>query len=55
MFDLKLTQFELFSDFHFMCVAANEFEFFCMAYLANIESFLYHPNLSFYVLNFIYM
>ena len=33
--------------FHFMCVAANASELFCMAYLANIERFLYHSSLSF--------
>ena len=35
--DLKLTQVQLFSFFHFMCVAANASEMFCMAYLANID------------------
>ena len=38
--ELKLTQNELFSFFHFMCVAANAIELFCNAYLANIEHFL---------------
>ena len=28
-------------------VAANASKLFCMAHLANIESFLYHSNLSF--------
>ena len=45
--ELKLTQVELFSFFHFMCVAANASELFCMAHLANYERFLYHSNLSF--------
>ena len=37
--ELKLTQVELFSFFHFMCAAANASELFCMAHLANIEPF----------------
>ena len=37
-------QVELFLFFHFMCVAAIASELFCMAYLANIERFLYHSN-----------
>ena len=37
--ELKLTQVELFKFFHFMCVAANESELFCVAHLANIERF----------------
>ena len=37
----------LFQFFHFMCVAANASELFCMVHLANIERFLYHSNLSF--------
>ena len=45
--ELKSTQVELFSFFHFKCVADNVSEWFCMAHLANIESFLYHSNLSF--------
>ena len=47
MNELKSFEVELFYFFHFMCVAANASEFFCMAYLANIERFLYHSNLSF--------
>ena len=43
---LKLAQVELFSLFHFMCVAANTSELFCVAHLANIERFLYHYNVS---------
>ena len=39
---LKLTQVGLFSFFHFMCVAANASELFCMTCLANIERFLKH-------------
>ena len=42
--ELKLTEVELFYFLHFICVAANASELFCMAHLANIE---YHPNLSF--------
>ena len=38
--DLKLTQGELFSFFHFMCTAANASELFCMAHLENNERFL---------------
>ena len=45
--ELKLAQVELFLFFHFMCVAANASEVFCMAHLANNERFLYHSNLSF--------
>ena len=45
--ELKLTQVELFSFFHFMCAAANASELFCMAHLANNKRFLYHSNLSF--------
>ena len=45
--ELKLTQAELFSFFHFMRVAANASELFCMAYSANNECFLYHSNISF--------
>ena len=45
--ELKLTQVELFWFFHFMCVAANASEVFCMAYIANIGRFLYHSNVSF--------
>ena len=45
--ELKLTQVELSSFFHFMCVAANASELFCMAHLANIERFLYRSRLSF--------
>ena len=43
----KLTQIELFKFFYFVSSAANPSELFCMAYLTNIESFLYHSNLSF--------
>ena len=38
--ELKLTQVGLFLFFHFMCVATNASEEFCMAHLANIERFL---------------
>ena len=44
---LKLTQIELFQFFHFIRVAANASELFCMADLGNNERFLYHSNLSF--------
>ena len=36
--ELKLTQVELFSFFHFMCAAANVFELFCIAFL--VQNFL---------------
>ena len=45
--ELKLSQIEIFLFFHFMCVAANASELFCMAHLANIERFLLHSNFSF--------
>ena len=45
--ELKLTEVELFEFFHFMCVAANASELFCMAHLADIERFLCHSNLPF--------
>ena len=45
--ELKLTQVELFSFFHFKCVAANVSELFCVAHLANNEPFLYHCKFSF--------
>ena len=45
--EIKLCQIELFQFFQFMCVAANAYELFCMAYLANIERFLYHYKFSF--------
>ena len=45
--ELKLIQVELFHFFHFMCVAANASELFCMAYLAYTERFLYHSVFSF--------
>ena len=53
--EMKVTQDELLSFFHYMRVAANASESFCMAYLANNERFLYHSSLSFLVLDFIYM
>ena len=49
--ELKLTYVELFPFFHFMCVAANASELFCLSHIANIEFFLYHSNLSFYITN----
>ena len=45
--ELKLTQVELFSFFHFMCDAANAFKLLCMDHVANNERFLNHSNLSF--------
>ena len=39
MNELKLIQVELFTFFHFMCVAANASELFCVAHLANVELF----------------
>ena len=45
--ELKLTQDELFSFFHFMCAVANAPELFYIAYLANNDHFLYYSNLSF--------
>ena len=45
--ELKLTEVELFQLFHFMCAAANAFEYFSMDHLANIEPSSYHSNLSF--------
>ena len=37
--ELKLTQVQLFSFYHFMRAAANATELFCMAHLANDERF----------------
>ena len=45
--ELKSTQTELIQFFKFICVTAIVFELFCIAYLANIECFLYYSNLSF--------
>ena len=45
--ELNLTQVEILSFFHFMCVAAKTTELFCMVHLANIERFLCHSILSF--------
>ena len=45
--ELKLTYVDTFQFFHFVCVAANASELFCMAHLANIERFLFHSSLSF--------
>ena len=53
--ELKLTQVELFSFFHFMRVAANASELLCMAHLASNARFLYPSNPSFRALNFIYI
>ena len=47
--ELKLTQVEIFTFFHFMCAAANESELFCMAHLAVNERFLCHSKLSFQI------
>ena len=43
---LKLSQVELLSFFHFMSAAANASQLFCVAHLANNERFLYHFKLS---------
>ena len=43
----KFIQNELFSFVHVTCVAADAFELFCKAYLANNERFLCHSKLSF--------
>ena len=45
--EIKITQVEFFSFFHFVCVAANASELIFMDHLANIESFLYHYEPSF--------
>ena len=45
--EIKLTEVELLLFFHFICVADIASELFCMAHIANFESFLYHSNLSF--------
>ena len=45
--ELKLIEVELFQFVHFMCVAANASELFCMAHLANIEWLLYSSNFHF--------
>ena len=47
MNEIKLTEVELFSFFHFVWVAANTSKLFCMAHFTDIESFLYHFNLLF--------
>ena len=44
MNELKLTQVDFFSFFHFICVAANASELSCIDHLANIERFLYHSK-----------
>ena len=43
MNELKFTEVELFSFFHFKCVAANVFELFCIVDLAEHEHFLTQP------------
>ena len=45
--ELKLTQDELLTFHHFMCVAVNASELFCKAHLSNTECLLDHSNLSF--------
>ena len=45
--ELKRTQVELFSFYHFMCAAANASEMFCVTHLANDERFLCLVNLLF--------
>ena len=41
--------------FHFMCVAANASQLFCMTRLENSERFLWHSNLSFWISDFMCM
>ena len=50
--ELKLSQVELFSFYHCICVAAKASELFCRAHLANIEYFLYLSKLSFLNIEF---
>ena len=50
--ELKLTQIAIFLFFHIMLVFSNASELFCMAYLVNIERFLYHSKLPFSISNF---
>ena len=50
---VKIKSIELFSFFHFMCVAANWPELFCVSHLADIECFLSHSKLSFWIPKFI--
>ena len=45
--ELKLTEVELLQFFHFMYIAINASELFCVTHLANIKRFLYHSKLSF--------
>ena len=45
--ELKLTQNEILSFFHSLCVAASASELFCIDNLENIERFLYHSNFPF--------
>ena len=45
--ELKLTQVELFSFFHFKCATTKKSELFSMIHLVNNELFLYHCNPSF--------
>ena len=45
--ELKFTQVELFSFFHFVYAAANASKLICMIHLGNIERFLPHSNFSF--------
>ena len=42
---VKFTEVELLSFFHFLCVAANASELFCMVHLVNIN-ILHHSNIS---------
>ena len=51
--ELKLYEVKFFFRFHFMCVASNSSESFCMPRKANIKRFLYHYNLLFKISNFI--
>ena len=45
--ELKLTQVELFSVFHFKCVATNVSELLCIVHSSKNEGFLHHSNPSF--------
>ena len=47
MIELKLTQVQLISFFHFKYVAGNVSELFFMTHLVNNERLLYQSNLSF--------
>ena len=52
--ELKLTQVELFLFIHFLCVAADISQLFCVAHLANNERFLYQTKFPLEISNFIF-